>query len=194
MDGFTAARAIRDSERHGAHLPIIALTADVQPETRARCQDAGMDDYLAKPFDRRSLLELLVRWWPAAQPAPHAARPEPQAVDVPANAARLSRAAALFIVDTPALIYRLDSAAQSGAHATLRELAHRLKSSSASVGALPLSALAAALEADAAALEADAAAPVPALDWSARIPPLRAAFEQARSALQGHETAIQPGA
>lgn len=188
MDGFTAARAIRDSERHGAHLPIIALTADVQPETRARCQDAGMDDYLAKPFDRRSLLELLVRWWPAAQPALHAARPEPQAaVDVPANAARLSRAAALFIADTPALIDRLDSAAQSGAHATLRELAHRLKSSSASVGALPLSALAAALE-------ADATAPATDLDWSARIPPLRAAFEQARSALQGHETAIQPGA
>lgn len=80
----------------------------------------------------------------------------------------------------------ISDAAQIGARASLRELAHRLKSGSANVSALLLSTLAAALE-------ADAVAPVQARDWSARIPPLRAAFEQARSAFQSNEMGIQSG-
>lgn len=196
MDGFTAARAIRDSERHGAHLPIIALTADVQPETRARCQDAGMDDYLAKPFDRRSLLELLMRW----QPADAAGRTDPDAPLVldPARLQQIStlkyararglveRAVELFIAESPPLIDRLEHAARQGEHATLRDLAHRLKSSSANVGAQQLSALAAQLEADARALTSG-------LDWSARIPPLRDAFDQACAALRARPDRRQTG-
>lgn len=52
MDGFDATRAIRqDEQRNGrARIPIIALTADAQQGTRARCEMAGMDDYMTKPF------------------------------------------------------------------------------------------------------------------------------------------------
>jgi CheY-like chemotaxis protein len=43
-------------------LPIIAVTANAFPEDRQRYLAAGMDDYLAKPFDCRALTAVLGRW------------------------------------------------------------------------------------------------------------------------------------
>jgi CheY-like chemotaxis protein len=67
MDGLEATRLI--SERLGGRgterttrPPIVALTANAFEEDRRRCMAAGMDDYLAKPFDREDLLRLLERW------------------------------------------------------------------------------------------------------------------------------------
>ena len=68
MDGIEATRAIRTSlEQHAnAGLPhrvprIVALTANAFAEDRLRCLAAGMDDYLAKPFERREFDALLER-------------------------------------------------------------------------------------------------------------------------------------
>lgn len=49
MDGLEATRAIRALTEHGT-LPIVALTAHALAEERQRCFDAGMDDFLSKPF------------------------------------------------------------------------------------------------------------------------------------------------
>ncbi len=65
MDGFSAARALRQREASGRRLPVIALTADATPQGRAACLGAGMDDYLAKPFTREALRSVLMRWLPA---------------------------------------------------------------------------------------------------------------------------------
>ncbi|MEE4249565.1 MAG: ATP-binding protein, partial [Alcanivoracaceae bacterium] len=64
MDGLEAVRRYRESERlsGSGHLPIIALTANALIGERERCIEAGMDDYLAKPFQRRKLLTLLARY------------------------------------------------------------------------------------------------------------------------------------
>jgi len=63
MDGFSATRAIRAGEAQGAHrVPVIALTANATLEDRDRCIDAGMDDYLSKPFTLDQLAQTLGRW------------------------------------------------------------------------------------------------------------------------------------
>ena len=50
--------------------PIVALTANAFVEDRKRCIAAGMDDYLAKPFDTRHLHVLLDHWLPAEKALP----------------------------------------------------------------------------------------------------------------------------
>ncbi len=64
MDGFDASKAIRATERELKRypVPIIALTADVQKGIQEQCQQAGMDDYLSKPFNKVQLSSLLDHW------------------------------------------------------------------------------------------------------------------------------------
>jgi len=62
VDGFDATRTIRSREPHGQRTPIVALTANALPEDRDACLAAGMDDFVSKPFDKRSLLGALQRW------------------------------------------------------------------------------------------------------------------------------------
>ncbi len=68
MDGFEAARRIRAVERW-RFLPIVALTARVFESDRARCLEAGMNDFLAKPL-RVEVLEAVIDRWigDAAEP------------------------------------------------------------------------------------------------------------------------------
>ncbi len=66
MDGFALAAAIRGHEPAGQRLPIVALTADALPATRAACLAAGMDDCLTKPLDAARLAGLIGRFLPAA--------------------------------------------------------------------------------------------------------------------------------
>ena len=68
MDGVTATTTIRSLGDARARIPIIAVTANAQPEDRVRCLAAGMNDYLTKPVRRADLLGALERWL-APQPA-----------------------------------------------------------------------------------------------------------------------------
>ena len=61
LDGFQAARRIREQFPH-RKLPIVALTANAMEGDRQRCIDAGMDDYLAKPFKQEQLLQIVGKW------------------------------------------------------------------------------------------------------------------------------------
>ncbi len=66
LDGISAAAAIRamaDARGAAADVPpMVALTANAFAEDRERCLAGGLDDYLAKPFQKSELLALLARW------------------------------------------------------------------------------------------------------------------------------------
>jgi signal transduction histidine kinase/CheY-like chemotaxis protein len=62
MDGLEATRRIRAGNGPNAKVPIIALTANAMQEDRDACREAGMSDFLSKPFTRADLAACLGRW------------------------------------------------------------------------------------------------------------------------------------
>ena len=96
MDGFEATRRIRDGESGSErHLPVIAMTANAMAGDREACLQAGMDDYLAKPFNPSDLVSVIEKWTLRSSPAsagdkgpgaaPPPALPAPQGSDAPAT-------------------------------------------------------------------------------------------------------------
>ena len=65
MDGYQATVELRRTEGRGRHTPVIAMTAGVTPEEKARCRAAGMDDFVAKPVSPDTLDGALARCLPA---------------------------------------------------------------------------------------------------------------------------------
>lgn len=70
MDGMEATRRIRRLPT-GTRTPILALTGNVVSEIRQHCLNAGMNDFVAKPFSMDALLEVITYWLrsPAAEQA-----------------------------------------------------------------------------------------------------------------------------
>ena len=173
MDGYTATRQRRQHEQANAlpRLPIIAMTANAMLGDREKCLDAGMDDYLSKPLNR-ALLESTLRNWmgarpaepqPAAAPAPPPPRPRTVVAPVVTSTAPAIDQSILselrevmgaefvslvrvFLDDAPLAIERIQALAAQDDIAAIAAPAHTLKSTSANLGALTLSAQARALE------------------------------------------------
>jgi len=62
MDGLEASRKIRALDNPYCDTPIIALTANAMASDRKKCLDAGMDDFISKPFDPEDLITMLHQW------------------------------------------------------------------------------------------------------------------------------------
>lgn len=163
MDGYEATRQIRSQEQKPSRVPIIALTANAMQGDREKCFAAGMDDYLTKPFKEENLHNILNKWLTKA--ASNNARTDgaigerhmrgitdylhkqvitnlQQFLNEDKMHALLSR----YIADSAGILQQLHSALTSANQEEARRLVHSLKSTSANVGAMPLSELAKTLE------------------------------------------------
>jgi signal transduction histidine kinase/CheY-like chemotaxis protein/HPt (histidine-containing phosphotransfer) domain-containing protein len=161
MDGFEATQQIRQlPQGRGAALPIVALTANAMSGDDQKCLDAGMNDFLAKPYTLATLRAKLERWLPtnrvlpAAAPAAPAAEAagaaapaiQPSVLDTlreldEAGGNGLARKVFNSFLATAEQDYaRVAAAVASGDVKGLGQAAHALKSSAANVGAQGLSA------------------------------------------------------
>lgn len=59
MDGYAATRSIRARDGDDSELKIVGLTAFAMKGDRERCLEAGMDDYIAKPFQKEDIRRVL---------------------------------------------------------------------------------------------------------------------------------------
>jgi len=166
MDGLAATREIRDGLRL-TRLPIIAMTANALASDRKACLDAGMNDHIGKPFELDHLVRLLLRCTgrkvgvggvdiaPAAMPSAleSSGTPATEVLDraqalqrLGGDARLLDELSAVFVTDLAQLLPAWDEElAQADLEAARRRM-HTLKSSAASLGAMKLSATAAAAE------------------------------------------------
>ncbi|RQD71821.1 MAG: response regulator [Tindallia sp. MSAO_Bac2] len=64
MDGYEATEKIREMEKEtGRQTPIVAMTAKVLSGDREKCLEAGMNGFLAKPFDKKTLQETVLSFF-----------------------------------------------------------------------------------------------------------------------------------
>jgi signal transduction histidine kinase/DNA-binding response OmpR family regulator len=156
-DGFEVTRRIRATEV-GRRVPIIAMTALSLAGDRERCLAAGMDDYLSKPIRRDELEAVVERCLPAGMP--RRSRGDVDAAPATDDGVELldgvlDKAAVLRIrqtltpekraklVDTfdaqqAKCVVEIGGAIERGDRAEVRLVAHKLKGSSASLGAIRL--------------------------------------------------------
>ncbi|MCL4746029.1 MAG: response regulator [Burkholderiaceae bacterium] len=163
MDGIEATIAIRARERAAGagaarRCPIVALTASAMTQDVDLCFEAGMDDFVSKPFRRSDMSRVLSRWAPAAgapaRRAPQArgatdtlegevdtrsldvrAISEIRALSGPDSTDLLRCVVDAYFSDSPARLRSLDAAVAARDAEALRSSAHALKSSSANLGA-----------------------------------------------------------
>ena len=172
MDGYTAARTQRERElgNGGDRALIIALTANALAEDRQKCIDAGMDDFVSKPFSKKTLLDAIARCGLMDKVAGSTVTQTSTTLSVPSapgdrdpvlDAAALDQIAELdptgagqlvvdiietFVDNAQSLIEELNEAStrQDVERATLAS--HALKSSSANVGAVRLASICSGIE------------------------------------------------
>lgn len=159
MDGLSATRAIR--LRPGLQgLPVIAMTAGAMESERTQTREAGMNDHVTKPVDVDALINALLRALGGQAPAATPARPDaaPPPADAPlldaasalrdlrGNVSTYLRVLSLFLDGSEEVLEGLKSGRADMDAERLRQIAHRLRGSSGSLGAKALLACAGELE------------------------------------------------
>ncbi len=163
MDGLEATAHIRALGGAQTSIPVIALTAYATPEDRERFLANGMDDYVAKPVRRQTLLEAILRQLPGLVSATVATdkeekiqteEPYKNGIDAAVlkilekevGAEAVGQLLATFIREAEDRKNCIANLLESGAMTELEDHAHALKSAARSFGALELGKTCAALE------------------------------------------------
>jgi PAS domain S-box-containing protein len=158
MDGFEAAARIRHRKDKKGEVPIIAVTASASAGERERCLQAGMNDFLLKPFRAEELSRKIDYWIGDALPEPAGGDHDTATLittDVSSGLKQLEadygsemviKIIAIFIPDAEARMERIDQAIKQKDFKALEEAAHGLKSGAANIGAMEMAQLAEQLE------------------------------------------------
>lgn len=168
MDGFEATSLIRKQHKNNVWLPIIAVTANASENDHTQCLNAGMDDFLSKPYSLDQLQKILLRWLPKEKidlmktttaitktmsEASDVSLLNPvllnqiQSLDATGGHKLVHKILRAFLESADGYIHQLEQAIVNGDADGIRRSAHTLKSSSANIGAESLSALFKQLEA-----------------------------------------------
>jgi len=144
MDGLETATQIRALPK-GAHVPIIAVTANALPGDREHYLSQGINDYLAKPLDAKELHALLLRWQPFSPETLTSADSLDSLRKAGVNTTRAlhhmmnnkelyHRMLKRFVTERQDLPQQLNDALQAGEMGQLRDLVHSLHSIAAALG------------------------------------------------------------
>ncbi|MBI5589083.1 MAG: response regulator [Deltaproteobacteria bacterium] len=163
MDGYETTRQIRELD---SAVPIVALTAKAMAGERERCLDAGMNDYLGKPFDPKDLYRVAAHWvvspggdLPAETvgsfPGVFPPRPLPDVDGIDAalglqrtngNLGLYLRVLAAFASSHAEVCRKIEARVREEGFEDAARTAHALKGAAGSIGATALHELGAALE------------------------------------------------
>jgi PAS domain S-box-containing protein len=147
-DGLSATRQIR-ALPGGEAIPIIAMSAHVLEEEKERAREAGMNDYLVKPFKPHDLFALVEGWEQQGEAASQVPGPQasPQPVDLTgfreimreAGAAEeAENLLAMFLADAPSRMKAIEQAAGTDDPGEVSQAAHAYKSAAGSIKATRL--------------------------------------------------------
>ncbi len=162
MDGYELTKAIRAEESAGVRLPIIALTANALKGEAIRAKQAGMDDYMTKPAQLQLLETNLSHWLGTQEKLLEAANDAKLPLETSQRVQRIDLSVLTDLVgsdeDTLQELLKdylhtakdvaceLHETAVPEDASRIKQLAHKLKSSSRAVGALSLGDTCAELE------------------------------------------------
>ncbi|MCU0226753.1 MAG: response regulator [Bryobacterales bacterium] len=149
MDGIEATRFIRANEESIGRIPIVAVTAFGHEDDRRRCLEAGVDEFMVKPIRMETLADVLRRWTKPDQPAEStagsSASPASRRMDEALDRLRadldtdvVRDIVNLFVEDSATRIGGLRAMADSQRWQDARDLVHKIKGSSSSLGARDL--------------------------------------------------------
>jgi CheY-like chemotaxis protein/HPt (histidine-containing phosphotransfer) domain-containing protein len=140
MDGYEATQAIRKRERTtGNRVPIVAMTANALEGDRDKCLEAGMDDYITKPFNPDDLRATVERWLTLetvatdgqAEPATDSATQEVvldyEKLKSRYTAPQCEQLLSAFVSDTRSKLTQLESLVEQRDLTAVGKLAHGIK-------------------------------------------------------------------
>ena len=141
MDGFQATQIIRNS--HSSAIPIIALTANAIQGDNIKCIEAGMNDYISKPFEEAQLVNMVAKWLDKKQASFEPAEPidNKKLYDLTSlkeisrgNEAFVKKMLQVFIEQVPAILLEINNSFEQSNFLAIKKAAHRIKPSIDNLG------------------------------------------------------------